>query len=255
MTMPRLGFHPVSPGLIPDNISSLPRPAKRLMTLLEKGSSTEMSAAEKSWSLDFCLNPTEFIKDPSRPSHVGGIALERTTLSSVSDPQAKATGTGEVVRVDSPLVFRSIGYKSVPLAGMEDAGIPFDRSRGVILNDGLGRVLQNLESKTPLPGLYCAGWVKRGPTGVIASTMEDAFSTADTIANDLHNGTALLNQESGQTPSGWKGVEAETPSDMLSHIVSWQSWQHINQVEKTRGARAGKERVKITSAEDMLALL
>src|SRR5690606_19875791 len=120
-----------------------------------------------------------------------GLSLERTSLSSVLDPHAKAIGMGEHVQHDASLVFRSIGYKSVPLDGFEDAGIPFDPARGIVDNDGLGRVVQDQGSKTPVPGVYCAGWVKRGPTGVIATTMEDAFTTAETIASDVHNGAPL----------------------------------------------------------------
>ena len=39
--------------------------------------------------------------------------------------------------------------------------------------------------------LYCSGWVKRGPVGVILTTMNDAFETADNIAADIDTGTAL----------------------------------------------------------------
>lgn len=34
-------------------------------------------------------------------------------------------------------------------------------------------------------GLYCSGWVKHGPVGVIATTMNEAFATAEKIVQDL----------------------------------------------------------------------
>lgn len=255
MKLPGVGFYPVEPGLIPDDVSGLPRPTKRLMALLQTGSPAKASESERSWSLDFCLSPREFLADPNRPSHVGGTTFERTTLSSPSSPHARASGTGDHVSHDSSLVFRSIGYKSVPLDGFEEAGIPFDSSRGILVSDGLGRVVKDAETKTPLPGVYCSGWVKRGPTGVIASTMEDAFATADTIANDVHNKAALLDQGKDGARHGWEGVEADTSPSQLSRVVSWQDWQLIDRAEKARGKDASKERIKFTNTRDMLALL
>ncbi|SPO02618.1 related to NADPH:adrenodoxin oxidoreductase precursor, mitochondrial [Cephalotrichum gorgonifer] len=255
LKLPGVGFHPVAPGLIPDDVSGLPRPTKRLMALLQTGSAAKVRESERSWSLDFCLSPKEFIADQSRPSHVGGTLFERTALSAVMDPHAKATGTGDHVSHDSSLIFRSIGYKSVPLDGFENAGIPFDTSRGILHNDGLGRVVQDRGTRPPVPGVYCAGWVKRGPTGVIASTMQDAFATADTIAADVQKGAALLNRDADEVRHGWGGVEADTPSSQLSRVVSWKDWQLIDQAEKARGKLARKERIKFTSTADMLALL
>lgn len=255
MKLPGVGFHPITPGLIPEDTSGLPRPTKRLMALLKTGSPKQVHESEKSWSLDFCQSPKGFQADPNRPSHVGAATFEQTALSSPSDVHAKATGTGEYVTHESSLVFRSIGYKSVPLDGFKEAGIPFDDSRGIILNDRLGRVVRNSETKTLVPGVYCAGWVKRGPTGVIASTMEDAFSTADTIAHDVQNNAALLDQGEDGPRHGWPGVKADTPSNQLSRVVSWQDWQLIDQAEKAKGKLDGKERIKFTSTKDMLALL
>lgn len=225
------------------------------MALLQTGSPAQASEAERSWSLDFCLSPREFVADPNRPSHVAGTTFERTALSSPSNPHARATGTGEYVSYDSSLVFRSIGYKSIPLDGFQEAGIPFDPARGILLSDGLGRVVQDAETRAPLPGVYCAGWVKRGPTGVIASTMEDAFATADTIASDVHRKAALLGQGEDGMRHGWEGVEADTSPSQLSRVVSWQDWQLIDQAEKAKGKLANKERIKFTSTKDMLALL
>lgn len=255
MKLPGVGFYPVESGLIPDDVSGLPRPTKRLMALLQTGSPAKASESERSWSLDFCLSPREFLADPNRPSHVAGTKFERTTLSSPSGPHARASGTGEHVTHDSSLVFRSIGYKSVPLEGFAEAGIPFDSGRGILVSDGRGRVVQDAETKAPLPGVYCAGWVKRGPTGVIASTMEDAFATADTIASDVHNKAALLGEGKDGARHGWEGVEADTSPSQLSRVVSWQDWQLIDRAERENGKGASKERIKFTNTRDMLALL
>lgn len=38
-------------------------------------------------------------------------------------------------------------------------------------------------------GLYCSGWLKTGPTGVIATTMNNSFDTARSILEDMDSGT------------------------------------------------------------------
>lgn len=124
------------------------------------------------------------------PHSLNGTVIERTTLADPLDPQARAEKTGDMTYLGSPLVFRAFGSKAIALGGFEAAGIPFDEDWGTIHNDGIGRVLR--EVRTPgaavaretFPGLYCVGSVKTGPTGVMASTMADAFATADAIADD-----------------------------------------------------------------------
>jgi hypothetical protein len=54
-----------------------------------------------------------------------------------------------------------------------------------------------------LSGLYCSGWVKRGPTGVITTTMTDSFLTSQALLEDLKAG--LL--PSGPRP-GYVAIQA-----------------------------------------------
>lgn len=95
------------------------------------------------------------------------------------------------------MVLRSIGYKSRNI----DPELPFDEELGII-NNSKGRVVNNGTTINGTPfylfklfiimilGLYCSGWVKRGPTGVILSTMNDAFETAGNIIQDNKNGNS-----------------------------------------------------------------
>jgi adrenodoxin-NADP+ reductase len=258
--LPSVAFHPVDTTLIPEDLKTLDRPPRRIMEVLKKGGSTSLSTASKSWSLDFCLSPTSFNPDSTNQEKLGSISFEKTTLEpNLFDRAAKATGTGEIIDVLASLALRSIGYKSEALAGLERLGIPFDNRKGVIPNDHLGRVIDDptdwLDSITAkhLPGMYCAGWVKRGPTGVIASTMDDAFSTAESIAMDWNNLKPFLNHNEG-TSLGWEGVKSEA-AKLNIRRVSWQDWKKIDVAEKERGRKAGKEREKFTDIDDMLAVL
>lgn len=260
MKLSSVAFHPVDETLIPEDISKLPRPPRRIMEILKKGSSASVSSAEKSWSLDFCRSPTSFNPSVSRTSQLGSVTFEKTSLSpNPFDPAAKAVGTGELIDVPSSLAFRSIGYKSEGLPGFSDLGVPFNDRLGIIPNDQLGRVINDNEGWSDygtkhIPGMYCAGWVKRGPTGVIASTMQDAFSTADAITEDWYSHVPFLNPENGSSCLGWDGVKEEAGKRGCRR-VSWQDWQKIDSVEKGRGRSKGKEREKFTRIEDMLAVL
>ncbi|KAK1729049.1 uncharacterized protein BDZ83DRAFT_606492 [Colletotrichum acutatum] len=261
MKIQSVGFHPVDSTLIPPDIKSLPRAAKRLMEVVAKGSMSRPDDVEKSWSLDFCLNPVEFLANQNSPADVGSTVFEKTELSHKFDPGAQARLTGETVTVPSNLVFRSIGYKSIPLPGFKEAGVAFDDRRGVVMNDGRGRVVavdQEEASEATqsgvTPGVYCAGWVKRGPTGVIASTMQDAFETGDSIIQDWLSGLQFLSAGDEKPSAGWDGVREEI-GDSAHKRTSWEDWQRIDSVEKEKGKAAGKEREKFTSTKAMLEVL
>lgn len=106
------------------------------------------------------------------------------------------------------------------------------------------------------PGLYCAGWVKRGPTGVIASTMEDAFGTADAMAGDWGAGRQFLHEGDAAEVTGWEGVKGEVAAvGLTARVVDWPGWTRIDGAERERGRAVGKEREKFTRTEDMLAVL
>ncbi|KAK3318622.1 hypothetical protein B0H66DRAFT_245412 [Apodospora peruviana] len=264
MKLPDVSFHPVDDALIPKDLKKIPRAPRRLMEILRKESSQSTSSPRpssfsKSWSLDFCLSPKKFLPNPSDPSQIGSTEFERTSLSDPFDPIAYGLGTGETLQIPSSIAFRSIGYKSTPLGEFAEVGIPFDERRGVISNDGQGRVWHEERTQDGamsyghFPGLYCAGWVKRGPTGVIASTMEDAFATADAIAQDWVSQAPFLN--ANRAGSGWEGVMQDTAGLSKAQVVHWADWRRIDAAERERGRERGKEREKFTTTAEMLAVL
>jgi adrenodoxin-NADP+ reductase len=260
MKLPPVAFHSVDKSLIPEDIKSLPRPTRRITEVLTKGSNATVSMAPKSWSLDFCLSPTSFNASANSSDQLGSVSFEKTKLSpNPFDLKAKAEGTGEVIGIPASLAFRSIGYKSEGLPGFSELGISFDDRLGVIPNDHLGRVINDndgwSDSTTAkvFPGMYCAGWVKRGPTGVIASTMEDAFSTAESVTRDWYGHLPFLNEGNG-SGLGWEGVKEEAEKRGCRR-VSWRDWKKIDAIEKAAGHKKGKEREKFTNVEDMLAVL
>lgn len=262
MNLPDVAYEsPDITSLVPSDLKALPRARKRLMEVLVKGSKTPAAGASKSWALDFCLSPTEFLPDQSQPQAVGATAFQHNSLSpDPFDPKARAVAENQTTSISSPLVFRSVGYKSTPMPEFENLDISFDQRRGVVGNDEtFGRVMRSdrLEGPGLFHGLYCAGWVKRGPTGVIASTMEDAFMTASTIAGDWKSGKAFLPNnrlvgDRAEESAGWSGVQAEVGSDLSRSVVDWHGWLAIDKAERQKGQEKGKDREKFTNVEDML---
>lgn len=262
MKLPNVAFHLADRSLIPEDLKSLPRASKRLMEVLVKGSPLSTIEAPRSWSLDSCLSPIHFLASESDSTRIASTEFDVTRLESPFDPQSKVTSTGEKQVLPSDIVFRSVGYKSVALAGFAEAGIQFDQRRGIVSNDGLGRVVRLLSGQDQtekiqeqVPGLYCAGWVKRGPTGVIASTMTDAFTTADAIVQDWLSGADFLKIGGSHAASGWEGVAQDPTTDSASHAIGWDQWQKIDKEERSIGQSKGKEREKFTHTADMLSIV
>lgn len=289
LQLPSIAFEPIPQNLLPPEsiLLNFPRARKRIVHLLEKGSSTKFQDSSKLWSLDFLLSPHSFHSSPENPNQLSHISFTRNQLDPSAPFSPVASGfpllgyDDKAAQVDLPAstCFRSIGYQSCPLPGFNDLNIPFDFQRGIIPNDGQGRIINTISSSssiaadsadetpvaTHVPGLYCAGWVKRGPTGVIASTMTDAFATADAIATDMAHAESsndnasdkpkFLNAEQGgSTGLGWDGVRPEAEKLNL-HPTSWRDWEHIDHLEKERGQAKGKVREKFAQVSEMLDVL
>ena len=102
--------------------------------------------------------------------------------------------------------------------------------------------------------MYTAGWLKRGPTGVIVSTMTDAYETADTIAQDIKESRPMLDSNDGSDKEGADGLEEIFKSRDI-RPVSYADWKRIEAAEFAAGEKLGKPREKFAKVEDMLAVL
>ena len=142
-------------------------------------------------------------------------------------------------RFRADMIFRSIGYKGHPLPG-----IPFDERDGLIPNRE-GRVL-DATTKQPLPRLYVAGWIKRGPSGVIGTNKPDAAATVDLMLADTQH---------QQFPHDLQ-TDTEALPALLTRkqvrYVTFADWQRIDQVEVASGKKVGKPREKLTTIPELL---
>ncbi len=164
---------------------------------------------------------------------VEAIEVERNEIVE-DDGRLAARATGESDTIPVSLVFRSIGYRGVPLPGL-----PFDQARGVIPNVG-GRVIGD-DGETAM-GLYVAGWIKRGPSGVIGTNKQDGVQTAKALIED---------HEAGLLPAPSAGDDAllELLAARCPDHVSYAGWEAIDEVERAAGEPQGRPRVKLVTRD------
>jgi len=191
-------------------------------------------------TLRFLVSPVAVLDDGA--GAVGGIRLVRNRLVATATGTIQAQATAQFEELPVGLVFRSVGYRGVPLPG-----VPFDDKWGVVLNEK-GRVLDP-DTKQPLVGEYTAGWIKRGPTGVIGTNKPDAAETVGAMIEDL---------EAGHTPeppepdaAAAEGLVRQRRPD----FVAYADWLRLDALEIARGQARGCARVKFTRVEEMLAAL
>jgi ferredoxin--NADP+ reductase len=148
------------------------------------------------------------------------------------DANERAVPTDEHETISCGLVFRSVGYH-----GVELPGVPFDPASGTIPNER-GRVS---------PGVYCAGWIKRGPTGVIGTNKKDAAETVETLLEDAAAGR--LEPKPDATAAAVDALLFERGVD----VVEYDGWMAIDEAERTAGEKSGRPRVKLCSWDELLA--
>ena len=173
---------------------------------------------------------------------VTGLRLVRNELHATAAGTLQARPTDTFEALSAGLVFRSVGYRGVPIPG-----VPFHDAWGVILNEK-GRVLEP-DSREPRLGEYAAGWIKRGPTGVIGTNKPDAAETVACMAEDVARGRMLAPSEP-DAAAALALVRQRQPQ-----YISWPDWQRLDALEVDRGRAAGRPRVKFVRVEDMLAAL
>ena len=165
-------------------------------------------------------------------SRVESIELVRNRLEE-QDGRLVAVATDEHETLPCGLVFRSVGYRGV---GLPD--VPFDDARGTIRNVG-GRV-------TGAERTYCAGWIKRGPTGIIGTNKKDASETVARLLEDVEAGRITHNPEA--TPDAVESLLAERGA----RAVVYTGWASIDELERTAGEKVGRPRVKLRSWDELL---
>jgi len=187
----------------------------------------------------FLRSPVEFY-DVNNELKSVRFAINRLRGETIEDQVAEMTD--EFEEIPCGLALRSIGYKSVQISG-----VPFNSEKGYLKNTN-GKIEGPLTDLFELSPLYAAGWAATGPTGIILTTMTNAFQVARLIYNEL--------------PSKPKGSDAksrvyqvmEQHPDLKIQPVSYKDWLKIDRVEQERGRQLGKVREKIVDIKEMLEI-
>jgi ferredoxin/flavodoxin---NADP+ reductase len=210
--------------------------ARRNVEILAEYSQREPTGKPKRVVLRFLRSPVAIHGD----GKVEQIELVRNVLDHGGDGSLRAKATEEHETLECGIVFRSIGYRGVPIEG-----VPFDEWKGTIPNEE-GRVIDPHEQRA-IPGEYVVGWIKRGPSGVIGTNKRDAQETIDHLIEDLHE-DRLPEPELAADPDEIEALIAERKPDH----VSYEGWELIDAAEKAAGEPLGRPRVKLTRVEEML---
>ncbi|MCX8088287.1 MAG: FAD-dependent oxidoreductase [Meiothermus ruber] len=199
------------------------------LEVLREFAARPLSGKPRRIHIRFFVSPVAILGE----GRVQKIRLEKNRL----DENLNAVGTGQFEELEVGMVLRSVGYKGVPLPE-----VPFDSRKGVIPNQG-GRVLR--EGQVAL-GEYTAGWIKRGPSGVIGTNKADATETIK-----------LLLEDAPRLPLAPEPAPEAVTRLLKSRgvrYVTLEHWLKLDQHECVQGQAQGRPRVKVTSVEKMLEL-
>jgi len=207
--------------------------AKKNVEILRGYAAREPSGKPRRIVLRFLVSPVEILGY----DRVEGIRICRNELVEDESGALRARRTEATEELECGLVFRSIGYRGMPLEGL-----PFDERRGVVPND-CGRILVG---DAPLRGEYAVGWIKRGATGIIGTNKRDAQETTDLLLEDLDAGRLL--DPADPDRDSLEALVAERTAD----LVTYAGWEAIDRAEKAAGEPHGRPRVKLCSFEELL---
>jgi ferredoxin/flavodoxin---NADP+ reductase len=206
--------------------SGLPAPQRRNVEVLRGWAENPGHEAAHHIRLRFFLRPVELLGDGG---HVAAVRFERTA----PDGHGGVTGTGRYEDIEAQLVLRSVGYRGVPLDGL-----PFDPATGTVPNLA-GRVLRE---GIVAPGEYVAGWIKRGPTGVIGTNRPCA---KETVTSLLEDADVLVRKDVPAEPLAALRAEGVEP-------VEWAGWCAIERAEAELGASLGRGVVKLPDWQSLM---
>ncbi len=213
---------------------------KKKVDLLRSYSERQPTGKARKLFIRFLVSPTELMGDAN--GRVAKMRLARNVLVRNSSGKIAAQTTKESQDLDLGLVFRSVGYRGVALKD-----VPFDNDGGVIPNVK-GRVI-DLGSKQSQVGLYTAGWIKRGPSGVIGTNKPDSVETVESMLADVKSGATFQPVHADSA-----GIE-QLVRTRQPKFITFADWLKLDQLEVANGVAQGRPRLKFTGVNDMLAAL
>ena len=199
--------------------------------------SRRIPSKSKKLTVRFLVSPVEITA--GEDGRVKSVRVVKNRLYRSRDGSLRPEATDEREEIETDIVFRSVGYRGIPLRG-----VPFDDVLGVIPNDR-GRVLERQGGRR-ISGLYTTGWIKRGPTGVIGTNKPDSGETVSCMVEDIESADTLRP----------KLASPESARELLGkRYVSYNEWLRVDSFEKEKGEKLGRPKVKLTNLEEILRVL
>ncbi|MFD6064923.1 FAD-dependent oxidoreductase [Rhodococcus wratislaviensis] len=210
---------------------------KSKVTFAQEIAAAGAAGRPKRLILRYLTSPTDIVGT----DRVEKVRLTRNRLEQESDGAVVARPTDVTETIDTGLVLRAVGYRGVAVPDL-----PFDISRGVIPNAG-GRVVDPA-TRTAIPGVYVAGWIKRGPSGVIGTNKKCATDTVDLLLQDYLAGVL-------PTPSHGTDSIAALVTERQPNVIDFAGWTAIDSAEKAAGKERKRPRVKFVDEQTIMAAL
>ena len=211
---------------VAEQVCAQDRVAARNIEILREWAARSTTGAPKRIHFHFHSRPHALLGT----DRVEAVVVERTAVGD----DGSASGTGETYEIPAQLVVRSVGYRGLPLEK-----VPFDTRRNVVRNVE-GRVVD--EDGAPVAGLYVAGWIKRGPSGIVGTNKKDSIASVTHLVEDLE----------GQAPKGGDGVVPLLAERGVTPI-GLDGWNGIDAAERALGATRGRERTTLHERSQLIA--
>ena len=209
--------------------------ARKNVEILREYSTREPIGRSRKIVLRFLVSPVEIVGD----DEVEAIRVVRNELQRAGDGTLRPRPTQETETIPCGLVFRSIGYRGVPLPD-----VAFDEGSAVIPNER-GGVIDPVSGERVV-GEYAVGWIKRGPTGIIGTNKRDAQETVDLLLEDAAAGRVL------DPATSDRNELTELLNERQPDHVTYAGWEAIDRREREAGEPHGRPRVKLCTVEELL---
>ncbi len=227
----------LDPHSLHDTEQAPDRGRDQVLDLLRELSERPSRGHDRRIAFRFLVSPVEIVgKD-----RVTGVEVVRNELYRGNNGELRARATDEREVIPADVVFRAIGYQGVALPG-----VPFDPITATIPNDR-GRVIDPLTGQAR-PGEYVAGWIKRGPNGIIGTNKPDAQETVEALVEDVRD--QRLRREVLPAP-----VFERFLAERQGEVVSFDDWKYLDAREVEKGEELGRPRLKFARVENMLRTL
>ena len=240
--------------LTPPPGTEVTRQQGRILDILKKGSKEKYGFTEKTWSIDFFRSPTSLSWTENGGDLPLKLTLNHTTLDSTTHVPVSAGITSEH---NTSLVVTSLGFHADPSSTpFYDPEVKRLRTLpgGRLIKGSNGRLIKNV---------YGSGWAAGGAKGVLASTMIDAYTVAETIVEDLMSPCGPTDLAAEDMRAGGGGDE-KNPLEIMNtspsmhslppeivhglwerQIVQFRDWKQVDEEEIRRGQESGKERERM----------